>query len=549
MILSYLSVQNFSVIGDVELDLEEGLNIFTGETGAGKTLIVNAIKLLLGEKLNKNFFRDEAKPIRVQGIFRGDFSRLPEEIRDEFEITDEIIIKREVDIKGKNKVTINQVVTPLKVLQELTDNFVDIHGQHEHQLLLNPRNHLMFVDSLIDSSARSAYSNNYSKLRQIERSIKEETKNIDNLKKEKEYIQYQIEEISSLRLNPHEDEALEEKIQVLSNIDRIKTALSSALISLSEGEINAEGLLSNALKELNATTKYGKEFEQIVEKIDAILYDVQDISKVVENTLSKYEVDEKELNYMIERKNSIDKVKKKYSKDTINDLLQFLEELKKKLERIEFQDQRIRELEAEKVKIINELTVQKTTLNKLREELSKSLSKKITTILKDLELKNAEFYIDITDNGVFDEKAGIDLEFYISTNTGFKPGPLSKIASGGEISRVMLALKEAFSEVDDVGVLLFDEIDTGISGTTARKVGEKLKAISKNKQVIVITHLPVVAAKGDIHFHLVKEDDGHMSRTNIIRLNADERIKVIASMISGNVTDLSIKQAMELVEK
>lgn len=548
MFLSFLSVQNFSVIGDVELDFTEGLNVFTGETGAGKTLIVNAIKILLGDKLSKNFFRDEGKPIKVQGVFAGDFSILPQELLDEFDIGEEIIIRRESDLSGKNKVSINGVISTLKTLQSLTENFIDIHGQHEHQLLLNPRNHLLFIDSLVDADIKSRYGSTYRKWKKLEKDIVEIASNIENAKREKEFLEYQIQEINQLKVDPSEDAFLNEKIEMLSNIDKIRSSLTSSLNMINFDEINVYNLLLNISKELGAIAKFGEEFSNIAEKIDSLLYDIQDIGATCEAILAKYDLDESELNRLIDRKESINRVCKKYNK-SIEEIPLFLEELEKKLELIELTDKRILELEKEKNLIFEDLKREKSILNGKRKEIAMALSDKITEILKDLELKNAIFTINCEEKEAFDERAGFDAEFYISTNIGFEPGPLSRISSGGEISRVMLALKEAFSQVDMVGTLLFDEIDTGISGVTAKKVGEKLKLISRNKQVIVITHLPVVAARGDTHFHLIKEDMEGKTKTVVRRLSGDERIKVIASMISGEITDLSLKQAEEILGK
>ncbi|MCA1927776.1 MAG: AAA family ATPase, partial [Calditerrivibrio sp.] len=263
MFLSFLSVQNFSVIGDVELDFTKGLNVFTGETGAGKTLIVNAIKIVLGDKLNKNFFRDEDKPIRVQGVFTGDFSGLPQDLVDEFEIGEEIIVRREVYLNGKNKVSINGILAPLKTLQNLTENFVDIHGQHEHQLLLNPRNHLIFIDSLVDDDIKSRYITTYRKWKKLEKDICEITSNIENANREKEFLEYKIQELVQLKVDPSEDSSLNERIEMLSNIDKIRNSLTASLNMINFDEINVYNLLTNISKELGSIAKFGEEFSNI----------------------------------------------------------------------------------------------------------------------------------------------------------------------------------------------------------------------------------------------------------------------------------------------
>ncbi|MGC8767796.1 DNA repair protein RecN [Calditerrivibrio sp.] len=546
--IRFLSVQNFSVIEDIEIEFSDGLNIFTGETGAGKTVIINAVKILVGEKLSKTFFRDETKPIKIQGIFSIKREVIGEDLLSEFEIDDEVIIRREFDLQGKNRILVNGNVATQKQLQTLTQNFLDIHGQHEHQLLLNPKNHLSFVDMLIDHKFKMDYLEKYRRYKQIENDIKRLTENIQEMEREREYLKFHIEEIESLKVDPEKDKELESRISVLTNIDKIKNALTRSLNCLSGDEINIENLFTVVSKEISSIVKYSDELKAIGDKVDSIFYEIQDIAGTIEGMIEKYELDESEMNTLIDRKDKIDRVCKKYNKK-MEELPDYLSEIKRRLEDIDLRDERIEKLTKELSLLKEELETLRGNLNNERRKLSNLLEEKITKILKELELKNAVFEIKIEDLKQFDEKGGVDLEFFISTNIGFEPGPLSKIASGGEISRVMLALKEAFAEVDIVDTLIFDEIDTGISGITAKKVAEKLKKISESKQVIVITHLPVVAAMGDKHFHLTKIDEGSKTKTTIRSLDEEERKYVLASMIAGEITENSLKQAEELLKR
>jgi len=546
--LRYLSVQNFSVIEDIEVEFSEGLNIFTGETGAGKTVIVNAVKLLVGEKLNKSFFRDESKPIKIQGVFSVEKDLIDHLLLEEFDIDDEVIIKREFDLQGKNRISINGNVATLKQLQMLTENFIDIHGQHEHQLLLDPKNHLSFVDMLVDEMIKNDYLESYVKFKHIDGELRRLTENLQDLEREKDFLTYQINEIESLEIDLKKDADLEDRIYALSNADKIRNALIRAQSYLTSDDVNVDQLLTSVHRELSSISKFSEELKTVYEKVDSLFYDIQDISKTIEEQIENYSFDEDELNILVERKDRINRVCKKYDKN-LDDLPSYLEELKLKLSEIDLRDEKIDNLKNERAKAEAEAYRLREILNAERGKVSEGLAERITSILKDLELKNAKFKIYLEDLKRLDEKGGLNLEFYISTNVGFDPGPLSKIASGGEISRVMLALKEAFSEIDIVDTLIFDEIDTGISGITAKKVAEKLKKISKNKQVIVITHLPVVASMGDKHFHLVKKDDGGKTKTTIQILNDEDRKKVIASMIAGEITDSSLKQAEDLLKR
>jgi len=338
--LRYLSVQNFSVIEDIEVEFSEGLNIFTGETGAGKTVIVNAVKLLVGEKLNKSFFRDESKPIKIQGVFSAEKDLINHLLLEEFDIDDEVIIKREFDLQGKNRISINGNVATLKQLQMLTENFIDIHGQHEHQLLLDPKNHLSFVDMLVDEMIKNDYLESYVKFKHIDGELRRLTENLQDLEREKDFLTYQINEIESLEIDLKKDADLEDRIYALSNADKIRNALIRAQSYLTSDDVNVDQLLTSVHRELSIISKFSEELKTVYEKVDSLFYDIQDISKTIEEQIENYSFDEDELNILVDRKDRINRVCKKYDKN-LDDLPSYLEELKLKLSEIDLRDEKI----------------------------------------------------------------------------------------------------------------------------------------------------------------------------------------------------------------
>lgn len=544
--LKILSVKNFGVIEDVYIEFDNGLNIITGETGAGKSVLIGALKLLMGERFNKSLTRNTEESVKVEAVFEDNFDFLTEEIREEFDIDSEIIVKRTIDPTGKNKIMINGNLATVQQLKDIISEIVDIHGQHENQKLLNPKNHMKYIDKYIKSDNLISYRENYFEYLKIKKKYNTLKVEISNLLQNRDFIEFQISEIEELNIKLPDDLEIEDRLNYMTNIEKINENISSALNLLSDGEYNAHSLISEALKNISYITKYIDKLKVYEDRINSMLYTIDEITGELHGYLETDNFDPELLNELNTRKYRLDNLKKKYNLE-LDEILKHKNTLKARLENMEVSEDELKSLEAKMAAMEKVLYETGKLVNNERLEVAETLCKKIEKILNELELKNSTIKFEMNINDRLDENAFADGEFLISTNAGFQPSSLAKIASGGEISRVMLAIKEVFAQSDNVSTLIFDEIDTGISGKTAKKVAEKLKNISQYKQLIVITHLPVVAAFADRHIHISKIHEENTTKTKVIPLDNDSRKEVIASMIAGSVTEMSIKQAEELI--
>lgn len=544
--LKALSVKNLGVIEDVFIEFDKGLNIITGETGAGKSVLIGAIKLLLGDRFNKTLIRDENSPVKIEAVFEDNFDFLDDDIKTEFDIQSEIIVKRIIDNSGKNKISINGNIATLNQLKDIVSELVDIHGQHENQKLLNPKNHLKYIDKYIKSDNLKIYRDKFSEYIDLKKKYEILKSEISDLLKNKDFLEFQIKEIEELDIKLPDDLELEDRINYMTNIEKINENITGALNNLKYGEINAYSLISDSLRNISYISRYIEKLKDVESRLNSLLYNLNEIASELYEYMQVDEFDPNILNELNTRKYRLDNLKKKYNLE-LEQILNYKEKLKNKLDSIDINEDEIQKIEKKLNELENILLKQGEIINKERKSAAKEICEKIEKILNELELKNArfDFKLKILDN--LDENAFAEGEFLISTNIGFDLANLSKIASGGEISRVMLAIKDVFAKSDNVSTLIFDEIDTGISGKTAKKVAEKLKNISNYKQLIVITHLPVVAAMADKHFHISKIQSDNTTKTVVHTLDKLAQKEILAAMISGSVTEMSIKQAEELI--
>jgi len=544
--LKFLSIKNLSVIQSVALDFAEGLNIITGETGAGKSLIIQALKLLVGERFSRDMARDPDEKVVVEGVFDISSLAFDELTAEEFDIKDEIIVKRIIDPSGKSRAFVNGHIATLVQLSHILEGVVDFHGQHDHQHLLNTGNHIKYLDALVDEKLKTDYAELYHSYRTLTDEINKLKKDYAETVRNKEIFEFQLNEIKDMSIDIERDSELENRISFLSNIENIKKSLSASLEVLSEGEYNALEMINNALREISGVLHHYQELEKTHTRLQDIYYELDDCVNVLSHMFYEQAEDSGELDNLINRKVKLDNLMKKYGA-TLSDVLNFAENLEEKLDNLTFDEDRIEQLETERDKLIESLNNSANRLNTARRETAKRLGREVENILHSIELKDAVFEVAVELTDKIDSLAGAKVEFFISTNKGFKPAPLKKVASGGELSRIMLALKEVFSNVDNTPALVFDEIDTGISGVTARKVAEKLYNLSLKKQLFVITHLPVVASKGNKHIHISKKTVNNNTYTEIKVLTGEEKKSVLATMIAGEVTPHAVKQAEELL--
>lgn len=542
-----LRVENLSVIESVNVEFTKGLNIITGETGAGKSVFIGALNLVLGARFSRTLFRDPDKKLVVEAEFTN-VSSISDDIRDQFDIESDIIIRREIDSSGKNRIFINGRMATVEQLKETAVGFCDIHGQHEHQMLLDSATHITFIDALVEPSLKERYQQTFEKYSELEKEIFKIKHSRQQIIREKDMLEFQLNEIESMNIDLEADLKIDDKVNMLSNMEKILEAASNALGLIRDGEINAYDLLSSSANALGAVSSYNSELENAENLLSEATYLINDAVASVEKVADMQELDPAELDNLMDRKYRLQNLMKKYGPE-LADVVAHGEDTAKKLEDIIFGQDNLDKLEKQLEKLRLELGKDAEILNLRRKEIAEKIEKKVIESLDELELKNSVFTTVFHKAEKLDSMAGIKAEFFISTNPGFEPGPLVKVASGGEISRVMLALKEVFSAADRVDTLVFDEVDTGISGKTAKKVALKLKKVSKARQVIVITHLPVVASAGNRHFHITKSLSGDKARTEIGLVDNAGRVNVLASMIAGDATDSSTAQAKEMIRE
>lgn len=544
--LNLLRVENLSVIESVTVEFGSGLNIITGETGAGKSVFIGALKLLLGERFTRTMLRDEEKKLVVEGVFNSDFEQLSTETKEQFDIEDEVIIRREVDSSGKNRVYINGKLATVAQLKDISERFADIHGQHEHQRLLDPACHIEFLDAFTEQKVIDKFKTDFNKYLEKKKALEKIKSEISNTLKEKDILEFQLDEIEAMHIDVDYDENLEDKIKMLSHMEKIIEAASTSLIYLRDGEINISELLGSSISLMSSVADYSLELSSASDGLSEASSHIMDVTALLEKILEMQELDPEELNRLVERRFRLAGLMKKYSAN-LSELLLIAQKTKEKLDNLCLDESSFQKMEQEVVELKNIAENSAKILNETRKKSALKLSEEIIKNLSELELQNSVFSIEFFPQPELDEQGGIRAEFYISTNPGFPPAPLAKVASGGEISRVMLSLKNVFAESDKVGTLVFDEIDTGISGKTARQVAKKLASIASCKQVIVITHLAVVAAEGETQFHISKGTDSDKAKTEVSLLTEKEREGIIALMIAGEKTLSSIEQAKELL--
>ena len=547
--LTYLAVKNIAVIEKLSLEFEKGLNVITGETGAGKSVLVGALKYLTGDRLGRVSPRNASEKFSAEGIFT-DKLNIEEELKEQYEIDDELILFRETDENGKNKAFINGRAAPVNKLKDVSESLIDIHGQHENQFLFNPARHLTFIDYFVEESLKNDFISAYKIYREKLDKLEDIKKNKENIIKMQEMYKMQYNELSSYNIDLEKDSEIEERIKFLSNIEKVKEAVSSSMDALSDGEISATELIEKSIRALNGISNMSSDALKAEEFLNAALTNITEAQSYITGLISE-EDDENtsdDLNHLIDRKYKLQDICKRYG-GSLESAVEYMKKLESDLSGMDNQDDMLSSLEKEVEELYKKAKEKADVLNAARKKSADELCKKTENILAELELKSAKFEVKFKDNESLDYQAGISAEFYISTNAGFQTAPLATVASGGEVSRVMLALKEVFADFDNVGTMLFDEIDTGISGKAAQSVAKKLKELSKKKQIIVITHLPVVAAMGDSHFHISKSDKDGVSATNILKLDKSSKINIIAVMISGEATPTALQQAEDMINR
>ena len=529
--LRELRLNNLAIIKNLNLEFNEGLIAMTGETGAGKSIILDGISLLIGERNQTEMIRTGEESLFAEGVFDLSEEQVQRLKRIGFDIEDnELIISRYFDRNSKSKVTVNGIRMTVSKLKELMSHILDLVGQHEHQFLLNKNYHLGLLDKFLNKDGTDTVKKireNVINLKNLNKKIEEIETEKSKITEKKDIFEFQLNEINNLDLKENEDNELEDEYKILFNSGKIGEKLEESLQRLKEGEYSVLSSLGKIKKNFEQLSGISEVYNEVKDKIESIMYEVEDVTYSVEAFSQETKTDDKRLEKVVQRIDEINKLKLKYG-STIEEILSFRDEIEKKLALINFENGELEQLKKEKKEKKEEYFRDCQKLSKMRKSIAEKFESTIDNQLKDLNMGNARFKVEFSERAVISPRGTDDAEFMMTTNPGENFKPLSKIASGGEISRIMLALKSVFSTVDNISVLIFDEIDTGISGETVRKVAEKLKELSKTVQVICVTHSPQIAAKGNQQFFIKKEIENNLTETKVRELNTEERIREIA---------------------
>ena len=546
--LSLLHIENIAVIECADISFDRGFNVLTGETGAGKSIVIDAISAILGQRAYRDMIRTGTNKASVRAVFT-DVPKLAWFEENGVEYDPETIIQRDIFLDGKNVCRVNGTLVTVSILSKLGIQLINIHGQHDSASLFDEDNHLQFLDDFArNEELRSVYRENYDAVTKLRREIDRMSMDEGEKLRRMETLKYQIEEIEKAELEAGEDEELESRRKLLQNAEKIANGLNDAVDNLYGGEDidGAATLLSVAERALARIAKYSDDIASLHEKVADMMYQVQDVAEIARDVRDDLAYSADELEQIESRLDVIHKLRRKYG-TTCADILEYLEKAKKELDEIEFADDHMERLKKKLQTAEKSAWDAALKLRENRKETSKILSERILTELAQLDMPKVQFSchfteLELTANGA-DGAA-----FYMSANIGEALKPMSKVASGGELARIMLAMKNVLAEQDRVNTLIFDEVDTGVSGRAAQKVAEKLKSVARSKQVLCVTHLPQLAAMGDTHLLIAKGEREGRTYTTVTPLDLEGRKRELARIIGGaNITETTLRSAEEML--
>ena len=536
--ITSLHIKNIGIIDEININLNEGFNVLTGETGAGKTLIIDSLQIIAGGRFSKEMIRrGESQSYVEMSLY------LPNKGFEE----DTVIVSREMNIKGKNLCKINGRLVTVSELKEFMKDIIDIHGQNDNQSILDNSTHISLIDGFADSeisNVKNEYTELYKEYQLTKKALNDNYGDDREKQRKLDLLKYEVEEIENANLKIGEEEEIEEKRKIISSSEKIVNNLQEAEMQISENVIEN---LNIAIRSMEKIETYKEEYATLVGELKNAYYELQEAARDISSNREDIYFDEEEQKEIEERWDLIHSLKRKYG-NTIEEILKYKEEKSEEINQIENLDEYILSLKKQKQKLEKQMLELANKMHLIREKYGEKLSAEINSELQDLEMKNAKFSVHFENNeGTDFNKDGLDkIEFMIQTNVGEEAKPLNKIASGGEMSRIMLAIKNVLADVDKIPVLIFDEIDTGISGIAANSTGEKMKSISKNHQVICVTHQASIAAKGDYNYYISKQVINEKTSTKIKLLSENEVINEIARISSGSISEASINHAKEL---
>ena len=546
--LSLLHIENIAVIESADISFDQGFNVLTGETGAGKSIVIDAISAILGERAYRDMIRTGTNKASVRAVFT-DVPELSWFSENGVEYDPETVIQREVHLDGKNVCRVNGSLVSVTILRKLGIQLINIHGQHDSASLFDEDNHLTFLDAFADNeSLRDRYSLAYGEVAKLRRDIDKMTMDESEKLRRMETLRYQIKEIEKAQLEIGEDEMLEERRKILQNSEKLSDGLNEAVECLYGGDDSdgASGLLAQAEYALSRLARFSDAFQSMHEKVTDLKYQIADVAEEVRDARDDLSYSADELEEIESRLDVIHKLRRKYGV-TCEDILNYLDKAKKELDDIEFADDHLEKLKKKLKKAEKTAWEEAFALRENRKQTALSMAQRILSELAQLDMPRVQFEVQFKEQELTPNGADA-VAFYMSANAGEALKPMSKVASGGELARIMLAMKNVLAEKDQVNTLIFDEVDTGVSGRAAQKVAEKLRSVAAHKQVLCVTHLPQLAALANTHLLIAKSERDGRTYTSVTPLDLEGRKKELARIIGGtNITETTLKSAEEML--
>ena len=547
-----ISIKNFAIIEAISLNFEKGMTVLTGETGAGKSIIIDAMNLMLGARATTDVIRHGAPKAEIEGLFSVENSRLLLELFDEqgLELGDEIIIRREILQNGRSVSRVNGQMVNLSVLRAIGQHLVDIHGQHDQEELMRPQLHIQMLDEFGDAAfldLKETYQTSFDAYRKMRKQVLEVKKNQQEHKARIEMLEFQMAEIDAANLQAGEDLALNQERDKLLNHKNIADTLTNAYSMLDNEEFSSLANVRSAMNDMESVEEYDPEYREISSSLSETYYVLEDITKRLEDIIDDLDFDGNRLMQVENRLDLINTITRKYG-GTVDDVLLYFTKITDEYNLVTGNNLSSEDMEAELKKLEVNLVDLAGQLASARHDLAQQLEAEIKQELQDLYMEKAQFQVRFS-KSKFSREGNETVEFYISTNPGEDFKPLVKVASGGELSRLMLAIKSAFSRKEGKTSIVFDEVDTGVSGRVAQAIAQKIHKIGQHGQVLAISHLPQVIAIADFQFFIEKISDEHSTVSTVRLLTLEERVEEVAKMLAGdNVTEAALTQARELLQ-
>lgn len=547
-----ISIKNFAIIEAISLNFEKGMTVLTGETGAGKSIIIDAMNMMLGARATTDVIRHGAPKAEIEGLFSVENSHALQMIFDEqgIELGDEIIIRREILQNGRSVSRVNGQMVNLSVLRSIGQYLVDIHGQHDQEELMRPQLHIQMLEGFGDADfleLKQAYQTNFDAYRKMRRQLLEIKKNQEEHKARIEMLEFQMAEIESASLQPGEDLKLNQERDKLLNHKNIADTLTNAYTMLDNDEFSSLSNVRSAMNDMESLEEYDVEYREISTSLSESYYVLEDVTKRLEDIIESLDFDGNRLMQIENRLDLIHSITRKYG-GKVDDVLMYFAKITEEYNLLTGNNLSSDDMEAELKQLEVSLVDLASKLASARHNLAQQLEIEIQQELKDLYMDKARFQVQFT-KGKFSREGNESVEFYISTNPGEDFKPLVKVASGGELSRLMLAIKSAFSRKEGKTSIVFDEVDTGVSGRVAQAIAQKIHKIGQHGQVLAISHLPQVIAIADYQFFIEKISNEHSTVSTVRLLTVDERVEEVAKMLAGeNVTEAALSQARELLQ-